>query len=197
GALDPLAVCVELTAIAEACLDRALAVIEAQLAASHGAPPPDARLAVLALGKLGGRELGYAADLDVVFVYASTEDDDGASIEWFSRCAQRLLGALRQRTPRGRLYEIDTRLRPSGTQGLLVSSLGAWRRYHEQDARLWERQALIKLRPIAGDPALGAEVARLAAETVYGAPHDARHVAEAIGAMRERTERRPGGGFHL
>ena len=72
------------------------------------------------------------------------------------RLAQRLLGALRQRTPRGRLYEVDTRLRPSGSQGPLVSSLAAWRRYHEQDARLWERQALIKLRPVAGDPALGA-----------------------------------------
>ena len=186
GALDPLAVCVELTAIAEACLQEALAIVEASM------PKVDGALSVLALGKLGGYELGYAADLDVVFVY---QGDDEAVVH-YSRLAQRLLGALRLRTPRGRLYEVDTRLRPSGTQGLLVSSLAAWRRYHEHDARLWERQALIKLRPVAGDVALGAEVARHAAQTVYGAPHDARQVAETIGKMRDRIERELGGGFH-
>jgi glutamate-ammonia-ligase adenylyltransferase len=183
GALDPLAVCVELTAIAEACLQAALAIVQAQLPARTGA------ISVLALGKLGGYELGYAADLDVVFVYSG--DDD--AIEHFSRLAQRLLGALRQRTPRGRLYEVDTRLRPSGTQGLLVSSLPAWRRYHEHDARLWERQALLKLRPVAGDPALGEAVARHAQLTVYGERHDARQVAEEILAMRARIERELGG----
>src|SRR5512147_2101764 len=144
-------------------------------------------LSVLALGKLGGHELGYAADLDVAFVYDSQDDDDQA-VEHYTRLAQRLLGALRQRTPRGRLYEVDTRLRPSGSQGLLVSSLAAWRRYHEHDARLWERQALIKLRPVAGDATLGAEVARLAAETVYGTPHDAKLVADEITSMRDRIE---------
>ena len=203
GALDPLAVCAELTAIAEACLDRALAIVCAQLAERHGRPPGDARLAVLGLGKLGGRELGYAADLDVVFVYTADDgESDGAAplaaVEWFSRCAQRLLGALRQRTPRGRLYEIDTRLRPAGSQGLLVTSLAGWRRYHTEDARLWERQALTKLRPVAGDRALGAQVERLAADTVYGQPPEAsggaRAIAEAILQMRDRIERELGGG---
>jgi [glutamine synthetase] adenylyltransferase / [glutamine synthetase]-adenylyl-L-tyrosine phosphorylase len=182
GALDPLAVCAELTTIAEVCLAQALAIIEQQLG------PAEGKLAVLGLGKLGGRELGYAADLDVVFVY--TGDD----VEWFTRCAQRLLGALRQRTPRGRLYELDTRLRPSGTQGLLVSSLEGWRRYHAEQARLWERQALTKLRPVAGDRALGEQVAKLAAETVYGsAPADAKAIATEIARMRDRIERELGG----
>lgn len=203
GALDPLEVCAELTAIAEACLDRALAIVSAQLARRHGRPPGDARLAVLGLGKLGGHELGYAADLDVVFVYTGDDgESDGAvplaTVEWFSRCAQRLLGALRQRTPRGRLYEIDTRLRPSGSQGLLVTSLAGWRRYHVEDARLWERQALIKLRPVAGDRALGDCVAQLAADTVYGQPPaaagGARAIAEAIRQMRDRIERELVGG---
>ncbi|HSN28258.1 MAG TPA: bifunctional [glutamate--ammonia ligase]-adenylyl-L-tyrosine phosphorylase/[glutamate--ammonia-ligase] adenylyltransferase [Kofleriaceae bacterium] len=179
GALDPLGVCEELTCVAEACLQVALGIVQQQLPTRAGA------ISVLALGKLGGRELGYAADLDVVFVY--TGDDD--SVEHFSRLAQRLLGALRMRTARGRLYEVDTRLRPSGTQGLLVSSLAAWRRYHEQDARLWERQALIKLRPVAGDAALGEAVARHAELTVYGKSHDAR---DAILSMRERIERELG-----
>jgi glutamate-ammonia-ligase adenylyltransferase len=139
-------------------------------------------------------------------VYTGEEaESDGpaplTTIEWFSRCAQRLLGALRQRTPRGRLYEVDTRLRPSGSQGLLVTSLAGWRRYHAEDARLWERQALTKLRPVAGDPALGAEVARLASETMYGAPPEAhggaRAIAEAIGKMREKIERELGGKHDL
>jgi glutamate-ammonia-ligase adenylyltransferase len=186
GALDPLEVCTELTAIAEACLAHALAIVRAQLPSRAGS------IAVLGLGKLGGAELGYAADLDVVFVFDDPDRDDGA-IAHFSRLAQRLLGALRQRTPRGRLYEVDTRLRPSGSQGLLVSSLASWRRYHAENAQLWEHQALIKLRPVAGDAALGAEVARHAAATVYGAPHDAREVAAAITAMRDRIERELGG----
>jgi glutamate-ammonia-ligase adenylyltransferase len=203
GVLDSLAVCGELTAIAEACLDRALAIVAAQLAVRHGRPPGDARLAVLGLGKLGGRELGYAADLDVVFVYAGGDgaESDGAvplaTIQWFSRCAQRLLNALRQRTARGRLYEIDTRLRPSGSQGLLVTSLAGWRNYHTREARLWERQALIKLRPVAGDRELGDHVAQLAAETVYGEPlrpdGGARQIAAAILQMRDRIERELGG----
>jgi glutamate-ammonia-ligase adenylyltransferase len=180
GALHPLAVCVELTAIAEACLGAALGVVTAQL------PRHSSSLCVCALGKLGGRELGYAADLDVIFIYDGGDDDE---IVHVSRVAQRLLGALRQRTPRGRLYELDTRLRPSGSQGLLVSSLDSWRRYHSEAARLWERQALVKLRPVAGDPALGAEVARIADATVWGTPPgDARAIAHAIAAMRERIE---------
>ncbi len=195
SALDPLAVCQELTAIAEACVAQALAIVHGQLVASHGPPPGDGKLAVLGLGKLGGRELGYAADLDVVFVFSATDDE---AVAWYTRCAQRLLGALRQRTPRGRLYEVDTRLRPSGTQGLLVTSLAGWQRYHAEHARLWERQALTKLRPVAGDRALGAEVAQLASDTMYGAPvADPRTVAAEIRAMRERIERELGGAHDL
>jgi len=204
GALDALAVCKELTAIAEACLRGALAVVERGLAVRHGRPPGGARLAVLGLGKLGGGELGYAADLDVVFVFDGDDaaETDGpvplATIDWFSRCAQRLLGGLRLRTPRGRLYEVDTRLRPSGTQGLLVSSLPAWRRYHAEVARTWERQALTKLRAVAGDPALGAEVEAHAQETVYGAPPaDPVELAGHILGMRRRMERELSSGDDL
>lgn len=198
GALDTLAVCGELTAIAEACLGEAYAVVWDQQVARHGLPG-DARLAVLGLGKLGGYELGYAADLDVIFVWDGDGEDSAgpaplATVEWCSRFAQRLIGALRQRTPRGRLYEVDTRLRPSGAQGLLVTSLAGWRRYHAEDARLWERQALTKLRPVAGDRTLGAEVARLAGETMYAAPPPGgvRHVADEVAAMRQRVERELG-----
>ncbi len=187
GALDPLAVDGELTAIAEVCLQAAVGITERQL----GAPP--GALAILALGKLGGRELGYAADLDVVFVY--TGDDE--AIAPMSRLAQRLLGSLRQRTDRGRLYEVDTRLRPSGSQGLLVSSLAAWRRYHAERAQLWEHQALVKLRAVAGDARLGAEVEQHRDATIYGAPHAIPPLAAAIRAMRLRIETELGGPHDL
>jgi glutamate-ammonia-ligase adenylyltransferase len=174
------------------------------LRARHGVPRgPDgapATLAVLGLGKLGGRELGYAADLDVVFVYSGDGETDGprplATVELMSRWAQRLMSSLHAVTPRGRLYELDTRLRPSGSKGLLVSSLDGWRQYHAGEARLWERQALIKLRPVAGDPALGRAVAELATAFVWGAPPEAhggaRAIADELRAMRDRIERELG-----
>jgi glutamate-ammonia-ligase adenylyltransferase len=204
GALDPLAVCAQLTVIAEVCLSAAVDLVYPALRARHGVPrDPDggrAALAVLGLGKLGGAELGYAADLDVVFVYSADGDTDGprpiANVELMSRWAQRLMSGLHAVTPRGRLYELDTRLRPSGSQGLLVSSLDGWRQYHRGEAALWERQALIKLRPVAGDAALGAQVAALAAEFVWGAPPEAvggpRAIATELAAMRDRIERELG-----
>lgn len=211
GRLDPLAVCGELTAIAEVCLDRAFERIARTVRARHGlVRGPDgapARLAVLGLGKLGGGELGYAADLDVVFVHDGADDEqadesDGARplprVEYMSRLAQRLVTALHARTPRGRLYEVDTRLRPSGSAGLLVSSVAGWRRYHAHDARLWERQALIKLRPIAGDRALGAALAAEVARWLWTPPtQPARAIAEQLVAMRDRIERELGHGADL
>jgi glutamate-ammonia-ligase adenylyltransferase len=204
GRLDPLAVCTELATVAEVCLDRAEGDVARTMRARHGVPRhadgTPATMAVLAMGKLGGKELGYAADLDVVFVYSEDGSSDGArplaTVEYMTRLAQRLMGALHAHTPRGRLYEIDARLRPSGAQGLLVSSLAAWRRYHQTDARTWERQALTKLRPVAGDLALGARAAELAHECVWGAPvADRRALADEVATMRDRIERelgRPG-----
>ena len=202
GRMTPLEVCADLTAIAEVCLDRAFGRVDHELRARHGTPRAEdgtpAHLAVLGLGKLGGHELGYAADLDVVFVFDGDGDSDGLrplpAVEYFTRLAQRLVGGLHARTPRGRLYEIDTRLRPSGSKGLLVSSLAGWRRYHAADARLWERQALIKLRPVAGDPALGAKVAAEVADWLWSAPPAMAPAAIAaeIAAMRDRMERELG-----
>jgi glutamate-ammonia-ligase adenylyltransferase len=198
GRLDTLAVCAELTAIAEVSLERALDLVWAGMRARHGRPRAadgtPATLAILGLGKLGGRELGYAADLDVVFVYSADGASDGAhpldNIEYFTRVAQRLMTALHARTPRGRLYEVDTRLRPAGAQGLLVSSLTAWQRYHDRDAQLWEHQALTKLRPVAGDAAVAAAAEITAA--VWTRPHDRRAVADAVAEMRARIERELG-----
>lgn len=204
GALPYDAVCDELSKLAEVCLARAYDMVRRAMEARHGVPREraggqPAPLSILALGKLGARELGYASDLDVIFVYSAEGASDGArsidNVTYMTRLAQRLMSGLHALHPGGRLYELDTRLRPAGSQGLLVSSLQAWQNYHGGEARLWERQALIKLRPVAGDAELGAKVAAAAAEYVYGyAPGQADRItapeiAVAITSMRDRIER--------
>ncbi|RMH39802.1 MAG: bifunctional [glutamate--ammonia ligase]-adenylyl-L-tyrosine phosphorylase/[glutamate--ammonia-ligase] adenylyltransferase [Deltaproteobacteria bacterium] len=187
GDLDPLDVCAELTAIADVCLEAACRLVDEDMRRAYGAPPGP--IAVLGLGKLGGRELGYASDLDIVFVY------DGGDGTWPTRFAQRLVGALHALHPGGRLYEADTRLRPEGQKGLLVSSLDGWMRYHRDSAQLWERQALIKLRPVAGDAVLGARVRDAAHRAVWIDARDRpADIAAAIRDMRGRIERELGGG---
>jgi len=115
---------------------------------------PDGSLVVAAMGKLGGRELAFGGDLDLVFLF----DRDGQTekgrthAEVFTRVAQRTMLLLRERDAEGAGYETDTRLRPSGSQGTLVVSFAAFDAYHARGAAGWERQALIRARPIAGDP---------------------------------------------
>ena len=203
GELAPDVVCRELTTVADVCLDQAYGIVRSALEERHGVAREEggahASLAVLALGKLGGREIGYASDLDVVFVYSADGESDGErplpTVTYMTRLAQRLMTGLTSRHPAGRLYEVDTRLRPSGSKGLLVSSLAAWQRYHHESARLWERQALTRLRPVAGDRALGERAAAVATECVYGvAPgvggrEGAAEVAAEMRAMRDKIER--------
>ncbi|HWM86272.1 MAG TPA: bifunctional [glutamate--ammonia ligase]-adenylyl-L-tyrosine phosphorylase/[glutamate--ammonia-ligase] adenylyltransferase, partial [Kofleriaceae bacterium] len=208
GELRADEVCRELSDMAEVCLQQGHELVGSAMRERHGQARDEdggvAGLAVLALGKLGGRELGYASDLDVVFVYAADGDSDGerplANVTYMTRLAQRLMGGLHTRHPGGRLYDVDTRLRPSGSKGLLVSSLSAWQRYHGESARLWERQALTRLRPVAGDPELGARAAAVAARCVYGAPpgadgrESAAAMADSMMEMRDRIERELAGG---
>ncbi|MBW3605402.1 MAG: bifunctional [glutamine synthetase] adenylyltransferase/[glutamine synthetase]-adenylyl-L-tyrosine phosphorylase [Actinobacteria bacterium] len=119
------------------------------IAAAHAhVARPDAPIAVIAMGKLGGRELNYVSDVDLLFVA-----DDANAAAGVARALFDLLGAV---TPSGRVYEIDTNLRPEGRDGPLVRSLDAYRAYYERWARTWEFQALLKARPIAGDHDLGA-----------------------------------------
>src|SRR5262249_28524793 len=108
--------------------------------------------------------------------------------ECFSKFGQRLITVLQTTTKEGIVYHIDTRLRPSGRSGPLVSSLEGFRQYHETSAQVWERQALIKARPVAGDPQLAAQVAEIATAFVYRAPLQHDDVAE-IRRLRQRMER--------
>jgi [glutamine synthetase] adenylyltransferase / [glutamine synthetase]-adenylyl-L-tyrosine phosphorylase len=194
GDLAPEAVGVQLTALAETCLRAALALARREVLRRAGLPdePATAALAVIGMGKLGSAELTYASDLDLIFVY-----DPGDAAWWsgralahevFTRVAQRAISALQTPTREGLAYRIDTRLRPSGNQGPLVSSLEAFARYHESSAQLWERQALIRARAVAGPPALAARVDAIVERFVYGRGLTAEEVAE-IARMRERIER--------
>jgi glutamate-ammonia-ligase adenylyltransferase len=133
----------------------------------HGTPPGTAPgeikgFGVVAYGKMGGLELSYASDLDLVFLYGGVEDaalTDGDSpipcAQFYARVVKRMIAILTTQILSGTLYEIDLRLRPSGNSGLLVSSLDAYETYQMESAWVWEQQALVRARFVAGDPAVG------------------------------------------
>jgi glutamate-ammonia-ligase adenylyltransferase len=164
-ALPLMKVSDRLTWVAEQVIEAALRIAWQELTARHGLPHcvvdgqrREARFAVVAYGKLGGLELGYGSDLDLVFVHDSTgerQETDGErtldNTRFFARLTQRVIHMLTLATPVGSLYEVDTRLRPSGRSGALVSSLDAFDRYQREDAWTWEHQALLRSRAVAGD----------------------------------------------
>jgi glutamate-ammonia-ligase adenylyltransferase len=193
GDLTPDEVAHQLTWLAEACLGAAVSIGRREAAGRLGLPLdlPTGRLAVVALGKLGSEELTYASDLDLIFVYDVTDpawwNDRPTPQEFFSRVAQRALSVLQTATREGIAYRIDTRLRPSGNQGPLVSSLEAFARYHEESAQVWERQALIRARVLSAPAELQERVAGVLERFVYGRGLRADETDE-IARMRDRIE---------
>jgi glutamate-ammonia-ligase adenylyltransferase len=139
-----------LSALADTVLDATLAAVWAQMHGADAAPP---RFAIVGYGKLGGKELGYASDLDLVFLY---EDEDGDAAQRYARLAQRVITWLTSTTAAGLLYDVDLRLRPDGASGLLVTSLAAFRKYQHESAWTWEHQAITRARFVAGDAGVGA-----------------------------------------
>jgi glutamate-ammonia-ligase adenylyltransferase len=189
GALTVEQVSRQLSDLADACVERcfdiALGEIEKRDGRSH------ATMAVIALGKLGGRELGYHSDLDLLFLYSASGETDRhvSNHEHFARIAQRMISHLTLPLREGALYRIDTRLRPSGSAGPLVTSFEALQTYHAREARLWERQALLKARPIAGDEALFARAYAQVLEPSIFRKLDRAEAAREMLAMRDRMER--------
>ena len=141
-----------------------------------------AQFAVIAYGKLGGRELGYAADLDLIFLYHDPHPD---AAEIYARLAQRINTMLGSYTPSGRLYETDLRLRPNGASGLLVSSISAFVQYQRQHAWVWEHQALTRARFCAGDASVGKQFEIIRNE-VLRQPRDLDVLRQEIVAMRQK-----------
>jgi len=142
----------------------------------------DARFAIIAYGKLGGRELGYASDLDLIFLY---DDDHPDAQENYSRLAQRVNTMLSSYTASGRLYEIDLRLRPNGASGLLVSSVAAFSEYQQHQAWVWEHQALTRARFSAGDAEVGAAFENIR-QKVLCQPRDLAKLSSEILSMRQK-----------
>jgi [glutamine synthetase] adenylyltransferase / [glutamine synthetase]-adenylyl-L-tyrosine phosphorylase len=139
-----------LSALADTILAATLAEVWTQISGADAAPP---RFAVVGYGKLGGKELGYVSDLDLVFLY---EDDDERAPVRYARLAQRMVTWLTSTTAAGPLYDIDLRLRPDGAAGMLVLPFTAFCRYQRDKAWTWEHQALTRARFVTGDAAIGA-----------------------------------------
>jgi glutamate-ammonia-ligase adenylyltransferase len=190
GLLTVEALADQLSALADAALDLSLATLwrldprlqGAQRGAAQSAP----RLAIVAYGKLGGKELGYASDLDLIFVY---DDPDPEAPALYAQLARRLVTWLSTPTSSGVLFDVDLRLRPNGNAGLLVSSLEAFARYQlNTDGRgawAWEHQALTRARACAGDRELGRRIEQLRRQ-VLSRPRDRAQLAAEVLAMRGR-----------
>ena len=142
----------------------------------------DAKFAIVAYGKLGGKELGYASDLDLIFLY---DDDHPDAQEIYARLGQRINSMLGSYTSSGRLYETDLRLRPNGASGLLVSSITAFAEYQRSQAWVWEHQALTRARFCAGDAQVGAAFENIR-QQVLCQPHDPAALRKEIVEMRQK-----------
>ncbi len=191
-----------LTDVAELIVERAMDLGWRQIVAQFGTPMCGegetrraVRIGAVGYGKLGGIELGYSSDLDLVFLHDSAGDaqeTDGAkpldNQVFFVRLAQRIVHLLTMHSPAGRLYEVDMRLRPSGKGGMLVTSIAAFADYQRKEAWTWEHQALLHARAVAGAPELRAAFERERLEVLRSAVRRDT-LREDVRAMRERMRR--------
>lgn len=180
-----------LTELAEVCLQGAVEIAVKEMSRKMGSldffdPLP---LVIVGMGKLGGMEMTYMSDLDVVFVYDPPVDEVGRySIhEIFTRLAHRIISILTTPTSEGTVYAMDTRLRPSGNQGPLVSSISSFREYHRTASKLWEKQALIKARPVAGSASLAAEIDKSVRDCILRTELSEEDIQE-MARLRKRME---------
>ena len=194
--VDALSAVNGLSDLADVLIERVLGFAWRGLVRVHGFPAACAGsnvgFAVIGYGSLGGAELNFASDLDLVFVYdeaCAQSETTGPKIldgqRFFVKLAQRVISLLTTPTRFGALYAIDTRLRPNGNKGLLVTSLSAFGDYQLREAWLWEHQALLRARWVAGDTTLAETFARLRDQTL-ALPRDPKQVQKEVQAMRER-----------
>ncbi len=203
GSLQALEVSAQLSDLAEACLSAGIAAALPALEARLG--KPGTALTVLGLGSLGAREMRYGSDLDLVFLYgAGGESDAGVDHrEWFARASQRFIATMEAMLEEGRLYQVDTRLRPSGEQGLLVTSWASFERYHREESAAWERVALLRARIVWTDEPAAArdERARALTSLAFDLPVDDDSFRADLRRVRGRVERErgkvPDGSRHL
>ena len=197
GTLPLMKISDYLTWIAEAVLEDVLWLSWRALTQKHGTPtradgtPCDPDFIILGYGKLGGIELGYSSDLDLVFIHdgdPAGETDGPKPLDnssFFARLGQKIIHFLSMATPAGILYEVDMRLRPSGAAGLLVSSLSAFGKYQRQEAWTWEHQALVRARVVAGDSRL-AERFNAVRRAILEQPRDLPKLRQEVQEMRRK-----------
>ena len=192
-ARDPLAIAAALSRVAEAALAVLVDAARREFEAKHGRVA-GGELVVLGLGRLGGGALTHMSDLDLVFLFTGNHgaESDGkrplGATLYFNRLAQRVIAALSVPTAEGALYEVDTRLRPSGAQGPLAVTLDSFARYQRESAWTWEHMALTRARMLYGPPAARAELGRIMTE-VLSAPRDAAKLRADVRHMRGEMAR--------
>jgi glutamate-ammonia-ligase adenylyltransferase len=188
-----------LTEIAEAAIARVLTTAFKHLCGKHGQPhgikEGGTGFLVLGYGKLGGIELGYGSDLDLVFVHGSNSvnamtggDRPISNDQFYMRLGQRMIHMMTTQTPSGQLYEVDMRLRPDGKKGMLVRSLGSFAEYQARNAWTWEHQALVRARPVAGDGSLAERFGQVRRE-ILCREREPECLREDVRAMRERMRK--------
>ena len=214
GELPIMRVSDSLTFLAESVLEVTLALAWADLATRHGAPHFEldgerhaAGFGIIAYGKLGGLEMSYGSDLDIVFVHDSRGAEQFTDGEkpldnavFFTRLVRRLVHFLGTRTRTGQLYDVDTRLRPSGRKGLLVTSLDAFERYQQENAWTWEHQALLRARLVTGTEEVRLAFERIRRETLetrVGLDSLREDVLDMRAKMRGTLDRSDAGQFDL
>ncbi len=182
----------EISDLAEVCLSGASVIASREMARKFGSADSIESLpfVIIGMGKLGGQEMTYLSDLDIIFVYETQSSQMGklASHDWFSRYAGRIISVLNMHTSEGIVFQIDTRLRPSGNKGALVTSLESYADYHRQASALWEKQALIRARPVFGPESLSAKVLDITRECIMRTPISWSDLAE-IDRLRKRMQR--------
>jgi glutamate-ammonia-ligase adenylyltransferase len=191
GLLDTDEAAIAWSNIAEAALGGLYPLIEAEFADQHGRIA-GCGMAIVAMGKLGGREMTATSDLDLIFVYATPDDDalsDGkrplAASQYFARLSQRLINGLTAPTAEGQLFEVDMRLRPSGKAGPIAVSLASFERYQREQAWTWEQMALTRARVVAGPPALTGAIEAIIHD-VLTRERDPHALVADIADMRQR-----------
>lgn len=202
----------ELSNLADAILDRSYRILKAELVQRHGQPlqegsegPQECGFSILALGKLGGRELNYSSDIDLMFLYEANGETAGpvsiTNKEFYKKLSNRLTELLSTHTAEGWCYRIDLRLRPDGRLGEVCISLDGARNYYSTRARDWELQMLIKARVAAGEPAPGRQLLEFVQPRIYSSTTDFSAL-ESVSLTRERIHerlaaRRPGEGLDI
>ena len=199
GVSDPLDVSAGYARIAEAAINVLAAAATAEFAAAHGTVP-GSELVILALGRMGGGALTHASDLDLIYLFTGDymAESDGArplgAVLYYNRLAQRVTAALSVQTASGPLYDIDTRLRPSGTQGPLSVSLEGFERYQRESAWTWEHMALTRARPVFGSLAARAATQAVIDAVLRGARPARDIIADAVAMRAEMAAHKPPAG---